>query len=682
MKEFFDKQDRKANHLINSKSPYLIQHAYNPVQWYEWESEAFEKAKKENKPIFLSIGYSTCHWCHVMEKESFEDEEVAELLNKHFVAIKVDREERPDIDSIYMTVCQMLTGQGGWPLTVFLTPEQKPFYAGTYFPKHSQYGRPGMMDVLTQLHEKYEQEKEKIAAFADKITSSLTEQSKGTTAAEIPEKVIHQAYQQVAQQFDSIYGGFGQAPKFPTPHKLLFLLRYHHWTGTELALTMVEKTLHSMVNGGIYDHIGGGFARYATDEQWLVPHFEKMLYDNALLLHVLTEAYQLTREPRWKKIAFEVIAFIKREMMSPEGAFYSAIDADSEGVEGKYYVWSKAEVVEILGDEDGELFADVYDITEEGNFEGKNIPNLIYTQIHDDNLKDKLEVVKHQLLKAREKRVYPHLDDKILTAWNGLMIGAIAKAGAVFQAPDFIDAAEKAAAFIEKELWKEGQLFARYRDGEAKFHGYVDDYAFLLWGYIELYEATGSIGHLQKALQLREQLFSRFWDDERGGFFFTDKEAEVLITREKQSFDDAMPSGNNVAALQLWRLSKLTGEETPKGSLKQLFGAFQQELDAYPSGLLSLMEALMATYAEGKEIVVTGYDQTKRQTFLNELHAQYQPFAVWIEATAESRQDNQSFYWHDQITMDKPFVVYICEHYMCQQPHASLQAAIDALQSS
>lgn len=617
-----------------------------------------------------------------MEKESFEDEEIAELLNKHFVAIKVDREERPDIDSIYMTVCQMLTGQGGWPLTVFLTPEQKPFYTGTYFPKHSQYGRPGMMDVLTQLHEKYEQEREQIAAFADKITSSLTEQSKETTAAEIPEKMIHQAYQQVAQQFDSIYGGFGQAPKFPTPHKLLFLLRYHHWTGTELALTMVEKTLHSIVNGGIYDHIGGGFSRYATDEEWLVPHFEKMLYDNALMLHVLAEAYQLTKEPRWKKIAFEVIAFIKREMMSPEGAFYSAIDADSEGVEGKYYVWSKAEVIEILGDEEGELFADVYDITEQGNFEGYNIPNLIYTQIHDDNLKDKLETAKQKLLQAREKRVYPHLDDKILTAWNGLMIGAIAKAGAVFQEQDFIDIAEKVAAFIEKELWKDGQLFARYRDGEARFHGYVDDYAFMLWAYIELYEATGSIDYLQKALQLREQLFSRFWDDENGGFFFTDKEAEVLITREKQSFDDAMPSGNNVAALQLWRLSKLTGEEMPKGSLKKLFGAFQQEIEAYPSGLLSLMKAIMASYAEGKEIVVTGYDQTKRRSFLNELQAQYQPFAVWIEATPESKRDNQSFYWYEQISIDETFIVYICEHYMCQQPHYSLQAAVDALQSS
>ncbi|HZG71667.1 MAG TPA: thioredoxin domain-containing protein, partial [Chondromyces sp.] len=476
--------NKKTNRLIAEKSPYLLQHAYNPVDWYPWGDEAFDKAKKENKPIFLSIGYSTCHWCHVMERESFENEEVAKLLNDHYIAIKVDREERPDIDSIYMNVCQMMNeGHGGWPLTIIMTPDQVPFYAGTYFPKNSHYGRPGMTEMLPQLARVYHEESHKITETTEQVMNAL-QHTHQTDREEIKEEVLHEAFAQLKGQFDGIHGGFGQAPKFPIPHQLMFLLRYHQLTGNELALQMVTKTLDSMASGGIYDHVGYGFARYSVDEMWLIPHFEKMLYDNALLLHVYAEAYQLTKAERYKRICYEIIEFVQREMTNEQGGFLSAVDADSEGEEGKFYVWTKEEVIRVLGEEDGEVFCSVYDITEEGNFEGENIPNLIRSDIGQweiyfgmelDELNDLLEHARRKLFHERDKRVHPHVDDKVLTAWNGLMIAALAKAGAVFEDATILQSARRSVQFIEKNLWKKEALFARWREGEEKFFGYLDD---------------------------------------------------------------------------------------------------------------------------------------------------------------------------------------------------------------
>ncbi|PKR85767.1 hypothetical protein CWO92_05140 [Heyndrickxia camelliae] len=619
-----------------------------------------------------------------MERESFEDQEVADLLNKYFVSIKVDREERPDIDSIYMTVCQMLTGQGGWPLNVFLTPHQKPFYAGTYFPKTSHYGRPGMMDVLPQLHEKYEQERDNIENIADKITSSLKERSTAGGGKEISENVIHKAYQEIVQSFDRLYGGFGQAPKFPLSHQLLFLLRYYYWTGTDAALTMVEETLEGMTNGGIYDHIGGGFARYSTDNMWLVPHFEKMLYDNALLLYVLAETYQSTRNEKWKKISYEVFEFIKREMTNADGGFYSAIDADSEGIEGKYYVWSRTEVLNILDFTLGELFCEAYDISDEGNFEGSNIPNMIETELEEiasdrglsvENVKMQLEKAKNILLKEREKRVYPHLDDKILTSWNALMAAALAKAGMVFQEPQFLEHARNSITFIEEKLWNGEQLYARFRDGDVKFKAYLDDYAFLLWAYLEMYEAEQRVHDMQQAIKIKNILFHEFWDQQNGGFYFTSTDAESLIFREKQGFDGALPSGNSVSSLQLWRLAKLTEDMDLQEKVNQLLVSFEHDATVYPHGLLYMLQTVIAMYAGGKEVVVSGLNHNKIKEFIHFYHESYHPFDILMVANPERINIEELQVWKDKIDGKHDFVLYVCEQYSCKNPIYNIEEA-------
>lgn len=619
-----------------------------------------------------------------MERESFEDQEVADLLNKYFVSIKVDREERPDIDSIYMTVCQMLTGQGGWPLNVFLTPDQKPFYAGTYFPKTSHYGRPGMMDVLPQLHEKYQQERENMENIADKITMSLKERSTVEAGAEISENVIHKAYQEIVQNFDGIYGGFGQAPKFPMPHQLMFLLRYFHWTGTDMALSMVEKTLEGMEKGGIYDHIGGGFARYSTDNMWLVPHFEKMLYDNALLLFVLAESYQATHNENWKRISFEVFEFLKREMASADGGFYSAIDADSEGIEGKYYVWSRTEVLNILDFDLGELFCEAYDISDEGNFEGYSIPNLIQTNLENvannrgmsmEDVLQKLDEAKAILLKEREKRIYPHLDDKILTSWNALMVAAFAKAGIAFQEPQFLDYARKGITFIEEKLWKNDQLYARYRDGEVKFNAYLDDYAFMLWAYLEMYEAEHKLNDIQQAIKIKNKMFKEFWDDKSGGFYFTSTDAETLIYREKQGFDGALPSGNSVAALQLWRLAKFTEDMDLQEKVDKLLASFEQDASVYPHGMLYMLQAAMAKYAGGKEVVVSGTNDNNRKEFVTLYQSNYHPFDILMIADMEKLNTKELQVWKDKLDEKHDFVLYVCEQYSCKNPIYNVEEA-------
>ncbi|MBX9436483.1 thioredoxin domain-containing protein [Bacillus paralicheniformis] len=681
--------NNKPNRLIAEKSPYLLQHAHNPVDWHPWGEEAFNKAKKENKPILVSIGYSCCHWCHVMAHESFEDEEVAKLLNEKFVSIKVDREERPDVDSIYMTICQMMTGQGGWPLNVFLTPDQKPFYAGTYFPKTSRFNRPGFVEVVKQLSDTFAKNREHVEDIAEKAANNLRIKAKSDAGDSLGEDMLRRTYQQLINSFDAAYGGFGSAPKFPIPHMLAFLLRYHQYSGEENALYSVTKTLDSMANGGIYDHVGYGFARYSTDDEWLVPHFEKMLYDNALLLIAYTEAYQITKNERYKQISEQIITFVRREMTDDKGAFYSALDADTEGVEGKYYVWSKDEVLETLGDELGELYCAVYNITQEGNFEGRNIPNLIYTRLEDikdefaltdEELQNKLEEARIKLFEKRQERTYPHVDDKVLTSWNALMIAGLAKAAKVYNAPEYLEMARAAVAFIENELIQDGRVMVRYRDGEVKNKGFIDDYAFLLWAYIELYEASLDLTDLRKAKKLAEDMTGLFWDEEHGGFYFTGSDAEALIVRDKEVYDGALPSGNGVLAVQLSRLGRLTGDLSLHDQAAKMFSAFHGDVSAYPSGHTNFLQGLLSHVMPQKEIVVLGKrHDPDRQKIVSALQQAFQPnYAV---LAAESPDDFKGIadFAAEYKAVDNKTTVYICENFACRQPTTNIDEALDQL---
>lgn len=550
------------NNLKDQTSPYLLQHADNPVHWYPWCKEAFEKAEKENKPIFLSIGYSTCHWCHVMAHESFEDEEVAEELNRNFISIKVDREERPDIDSIYMSVCMMLTGSGGWPTSIFMTPEQKPFYAGTYFPKNTSYGSIGFLELLKLIHGKWTQNKSSLVKNGEEITRQLQNYTKAEQWGEKGgnegryEKLSKQAFLWFQNSYDKVYGGFGSAPKFPTSHNLLFLMEYYKVTGEKYALEMAEKTLLQMYKGGIFDHIGYGFSRYSTDSYFLVPHFEKMLYDNALLLLSYTKAFSVTGKEIYQRIAEKTAYYIQREMTSPEGGFYSAQDADSEGVEGRYYVFDYHEIIEVLGNEKGKQFNHHYNITKQGNFEGKSIPNLL-KETKDFQMEDEFKESIAKVYSYRKERSKLHLDDKILTSWNGLMIGALAMMYRVFGKEVYLKQAKAACDFIEQHQQKEDVLFVSFREGTCVGNGFLDDYAFYTFALINLYEATLDRSYLEKAIRFCKKVMSDFEDTEQGGFYLYGRENEQLITIPKETYDGAVPSGNSVMAYNLVKLWNL-----------------------------------------------------------------------------------------------------------------------------
>lgn len=681
--------EQSSNRLIDEKSPYLLQHAYNPVNWFAWGDEAFAKAKQENKPIFLSIGYSTCHWCHVMARESFEDKEVAALLNEHYVAIKVDREERPDIDGIYMKVCQMMTGQGGWPLTIVMSPDKIPFYAGTYFPKESKYGLPGMMDMLSQLHSKYIDDPEHIEAVKDSVTEALEKTVQSKSDKRLTKENTEEVYQQLRRDFDTEFGGFGQAPKFPQPQDLLFLLRYYYYTGEITALKMAELTLQAMAEGGIYDQIGSGFSRYATDPKWLVPHFEKMLYDNALLLIAYTECYQITGNPLYEKISKQIITFISREMTSPDGAFYSAIDADSEGKEGKYYVWGYDETFSVLGEELGELYTRLFGITPEGNFEGKSIPNQIesdWENIAQENnltaeaLQEKMEHARQLLLASREKRTYPHVDDKILTGWSGLMIAALAKAGKVLADPSYTQKAEKAMQFIETNLFRADRLMARYREGETKYNGYIDDYAYLLWAYVELYQNNFQLDYLQKGKGLLDQMIRLFWDEQNGGFFFSGSDSETLISREKEIYDGALPSGNGVAAVMLTNMAYLTGETAYLDKAAEMCFSFYDDLNGFASASPFFMQSLLLMENPSKEVVVIGSDyDAEKNSLLRALSEQFSP-DVHVLAT-EKVEDFAGIapFASDYKQIERKTTVYVCENFACQQPTTDISQAADMI---
>ncbi|MFZ5591914.1 MAG: thioredoxin domain-containing protein, partial [Bacillota bacterium] len=582
-----------SNRLAAEKSPYLLQHAHNPVDWYPWGEEAFARARQEDKPVFLSIGYSTCHWCHVMERESFEDQEVADILNRHYVVVKVDREERPDIDHIYMQACQAMTGQGGWPLTVIMTPDKKPFFAGTYFPKHSKYGRPGLIDLLQQIARLWREDRERLFSLAGQVVQEVYRADGRAADGDLSQAFLERGYHILAQTFDRRYGGFGGAPKFPAPHNLIFLLRYAALFEEPQARHMAEVTLQAMYRGGIYDHIGFGFARYSTDEQWLVPHFEKMLYDNALLAYAYLEAYQATRRPFYAQVARQIFQYVQREMTSSEGAFYSAQDADSEGVEGKYYIWAPDEVLKVLGQEAGGEFCRLFHITERGNFEGKSIPHRIvpypdpeegWQELMDDS-HPFLSQDRQRLLAARQRRVPPYKDDKVLTAWNGLMIAALARGAFVLDEPSWAEMAGRAVDFIwEKMRRPDGRLLARYRDGQAAYPAYLDDYAFLVWGLLELYQATWQTGYLRQAVQLHRDMSALFEDENNGGFYFTAVDSEELLARPKEIYDGSMPSGNSVAICNALRLYSLTGDDSFQEQAARTLRAFASQVDQYPAG--------------------------------------------------------------------------------------------------
>ncbi len=580
------------NHLKNQTSPYLLQHVNNPVDWYPWCEEAFEKAKAEDKPIFLSIGYSTCHWCHVMAHGSFEDAQIAEILNQHFISIKVDKEERPDIDSIYMSVCQALTGSGGWPTTIFLTPDQKPFYAGTYFPKTARFGQVGLEQLLLAVHQKWKKDRQGLLESADEILSFLDRQNKAEEEKideNIATGLISSAVTLYKRIYDKEYGGFGDAPKFPTPHNLLFLMRYYEKSRDRDALKMVEKTLLQMYRGGMFDHIGGGFSRYSTDRFFLVPHFEKMLYVNAMLLLSYCKAYQLTKNPVYCNVAEKTASYIMREMTAPEGGFYSAQDADSEGVEGKYYLFAPDEIIEVLGEEAGKEFNQHFDVTDKGNFEGKNIPNLLHNNLITEGCNDYLPAV----YEYRKKRYSLHLDDKILTSWNALMIAAMCHLYRVTGREEYLAAAKKGQEFITKYLCENDTLYVSYRNGMRSKKGFLDDYANEIFALLALYEATLDGIYLERAQQFCKKVISDFYDEGRGGFFLYGKDSEQLILRPKETYDGAIPSGNSVMAHNLVQLYLITGKKEFEKLAKQQLGFISSEAKQYPVAHAMFLSALL-----------------------------------------------------------------------------------------
>ena len=671
-----------SNRLIDEKSPYLLQHAGNPVNWYPWGEEAFQKAKKENKPIFLSIGYATCHWCHVMAHESFEDEEVAGILNLDFIAIKVDREERPDVDKIYMSACQAMTGQGGWPLSIFLTPEGKPFFAGTYFPKSSRMRMPGFMDILRQLAAIWQKDRLSILKASEEITKAIQSLDSGRSEQAVSLDTLKKGHEQLMRTFDPNWGGFDTAPKFPTPHRLTFLLRWHKRGADPVALNMVEKTLNAMRRGGIFDHIGFGFHRYSVDKKWLVPHFEKMLYDQALLAMAYTEAYQVTGKAKFAQVVREILTYVLRDMTAPEGGFYCAEDADSDGKEGLFYVWTPGEVKKHLGDKLGDLFCRFHDITDEGNFEdGNSIPHIPVDPdafakkegVDLKRLETVLEDARQQLFIVREKRIHPLKDDKILTAWNGLMIAALAKASQALGDQTYTDAARRAASFISKSLREaDGRLLRRYRQGDAAYPGYLDDYAFFVWGLIELYEATFDVSYLEEAVSLNEEMIDVFWDKKGGGLFFTGRGNESLIIQNKEIYDGALPSGNSVAALNFLRLGRMTGNINLEKKYEQLIRYFSGQITEHPMAYTQLLAALDFMVGPSKEIVITG-DHTldSTQAMIASVHRRFLPNKVLLfrpQGLKGKRLVGLSPFIEPMAPMNQQPTVFLCEQYACQTP--------------
>lgn len=663
-----------TNRLIQEQSPYLLQHAHNPVDWYPWGEEAFTRAREEDKPIFLSVGYSTCHWCHVMEEESFENEAIARFLNDHFVAIKVDREERPDVDQLYTSAVQALTGRGGWPMSVFLTPEGKPFFGGTYFPPDDRYGRPGFRSLLERIHTAWEADRGQVVDSAERMTALMREANQAPmadeTAGELGPELLTAAFGQLQGRFDSQQGGFGAAPKFPTPHNLTFLLRYAKRTGDEAALKMVQTTLDKMAAGGIYDHLGGGFHRYSTDDRWLVPHFEKMLYDQAGLTLAYTDAFLATGDAVYAEVVRGVLDYVLRDLRDEKGGFYSAEDADSEGEEGTFYVWTAQEIEAVLGPETARGVIEEYGVTQKGNLEGHSILNRedVHRMVSPE-VREALGV----LFDVREKRERPHRDEKIIAAWNGYMIEAFARAGRALGEPRYIEAAEQAAGFVREHLWDDGRL-QRYHRGDAQTLAYVDDYAFLGRGELALYETTFDPAHLAEANRIAGDMV-RLFQQKEGSFVMSGHDAEKLIVPIVESYDGAMPSGNSAAAVFLLRLGHLLGDRDLEQAGRDILRAFAKNAARSPSAHLELLSGLDFALGPISEIVIAGdpaglqADSPLRDLMQIVWQAYLPNSVVAFRPTGEEGPALELIpYLKVQGAIDGKATAYVCRDYACQLP--------------
>jgi len=682
------------NRLANEQSPYLLQHADNPVDWYPWGEEAFSAARDLDRPIFLSIGYATCHWCHVMEHESFEDEDVARLMNESFVNVKVDREERPDIDGIYMAVAQMATGHGGWPLTIVMTPDRLPFFSGTYFPRESRFGRPGMLDLVPRIRELWQTRRDDLLTAAHETRDrlqSLAEADRSGRALDAD--TLSRGFQELELEYDQERGGFGRAPRFPTPHRLLFLLRFWRRTGVDQALEMVVKTLDALRAGGIFDQVGYGFHRYSTDDQWLLPHFEKMLYDQALLVMAYVEAFQATGDASHARVAKQVLEYVLRDMTAPDGGFYSAEDADSEGEEGKFYLWTDEELRQVLGESDADFAALVWEIRPGGNFvdeatgerSGTSIPHLAEPLqaraaelgLELSELEHRLDSVRERLLEHRSRRIRPLLDDKILTDWNGLMIAALAKAGGALDAPEYVESATRAAAFLWTTMQTDGRLLHRYRDGDADIEANLDDYAFVAWAEIELHQVTQDPEHLRRAIVLTDSMLERFHDDASGGLFFSPAGRPDLIVRQREAYDGAVPSGNSVALSNLLRLARLTAEAKYERAAGEISRAFSRTVGSHPSAFSMFLCGLEMVVDGGQELVIAGDPESEAVTEMLDVAGRgYEPHLVTILRPAG--EDARG------VTEIAPFLVefrgepgaeataYLCRGLMCERPVTSV----------
>jgi uncharacterized protein YyaL (SSP411 family) len=662
-----------TNKLIDETSPYLLQHAHNPVNWYPWGDEAFDRARTESKPLLVSIGYSACHWCHVMEHESFEDEATARIMNENFINIKVDMEERPDVDQIYMTFVQLTTGRGGWPMTVFLTPDKLPFFGGTYYPPAPRYGVPSFQQILISISEAYRDRREEILHSANDI---LTELRRVTVTDASPNSFSHDlldsAFESFSRSFDAKNGGFGGAPKFPPSMSLDFLMRYWKRTGSDRALEMVHTTARKMAAGGIYDQLGGGFHRYSVDAVWLVPHFEKMLYDNAQLIRIYLHLFQITHEEFYRRVAVETLEYVRREMLGATGGFYSTQDADSEGEEGKFFVWSPAETEAALGQSDAQIFNFFYDVSDDGNFEGKNILNVPFTidaaaralRIETNELEAILKRGRRLLFTERERRVKPNRDEKVITAWNGLMLTAFAEAAAVLDNKEYLSVAKQNAEFLLKDLRKNGRLLRTWKDGRAKLDAYIEDYANLADGLLELFQVSGDMTYLDEARALADTMIQQFWDEENGGFYFTSNDHEELIVRNKDVTDNATPSGNSVAADVLLKLSKITGQDSYERYATKVLSIAAAQAGRYPQGFGRALSAMEFALQPTKEIVLIG---DLEGTLAREVWDTYLPFKVVV--STESPQSTAAIpLLQERGLVDSRPTAYVCENMVCQRP--------------
>ncbi|MEK6283498.1 MAG: thioredoxin domain-containing protein [Acidobacteriota bacterium] len=681
-----------TNRLINETSPYLLQHAHNPVDWFPWGEEAFEVARREQKPILLSIGYSACHWCHVMEHESFENEAIAKVMNDNFVSIKVDREERPDLDQIYMNATQMMTHHGGWPMTVFLTTDAVPFYAGTYFPPEDRYNMPGFPRVLISLSDAYRERPEDIKQTADSV---LTELKRSTDTSEssqvLSNDLLDAAYRGTIKNYDSTNGGFGGAPKFPPAMTLESLLHHFYRTAEPQALELVRHTTQKMAEGGIYDHLGGGFHRYSTDARWLVPHFEKMLYDNALLSRLYLHLYQTTHHELARRVAEGTLDYVVREMTDAAGGFYSTQDADSEGVEGKFFVWTLGEINDLLGETDAALFAAYYNVTQNGNFEGENILNVTRglaevaraQDVTIEQLSDVLDRGRRILFEAREQRIKPARDEKVLTAWNGLMLASFAEAGAILNRPDYTEIATRNARFILDNLRRGGLVLRTFKDDQAKLNAYLEDYAFYIDGLLTLFETTGGLPWLEEATALTETMISEFWDEQEGGFFYTGRSHERLIVRSKDFFDNATPSGNSVAAEVLLRIGLLTDNADYQRRAATILRLTATAIGRYPSGFGRMLGALDFYLGKPKEIAIIGSpDSEDTQALQNEVWQTYLPNKVIaLAAPGDTAASQLSPLLRDRTQLAGRATAYVCESFTCKQPVTTAGELASQLQS-